>query len=89
VAQGQAHGSACPTPSSLLSFAVLCILHVQVWIWATALTYLIWRFKWRRDRRMAAEQFAQEQQQEEDLRQEWYSFAQSYGVKTPPPNSNS
>jgi hypothetical protein len=74
---------------SPLPFAVLHTLYVQVWIWATALTYLVWRFKWRRDRRMAAEQFAQEQQQEEELRQEWYSFAQSYGVKTPPPNSNS
>jgi hypothetical protein len=47
--------------------------------------YLVWRFKWRRDRRLAAEQFALEQQQEEELKQEWYSFAKSYGVKTPPP----
>jgi hypothetical protein len=61
---------------------------VQVWIWATALTYLVWRFKWRRDRRLAAEQFAHEQQQEAELKQEWIDFAKSYGVKTPQDNSN-
>jgi len=55
-----------------------------VWIWATALTYLVWRVKWRRDRRLAAEQLAHEQQQEEELKQEWYTFARSYGVKEPP-----
>lgn len=61
----------------------------QVWIWATALTYLVWRFKWRRDRRLAAEQFAHEQQQEQELQQEWHEFAKSYGVNTPRPGGTS
>lgn len=70
------------TSSRCCCFFGVCLL--QVWIWATALLYLVWRYKWRRDRRLAAEQFALEQQQEEELKQEWYSFARSYGVKTPP-----
>jgi hypothetical protein len=75
----------------LLRHAAVCclLLLLKVWIWATAAVYLVWRFKWRRDRRLAAEQFALEQQQEEELKQEWYSFARSYGVQTPPPPNSS
>jgi hypothetical protein len=58
---------------------------MQVWMWATALTYLAWRFQWRRDRRLAAEQYEREQEQELAAQQDWQAFAARYGVKPPQP----
>jgi hypothetical protein len=49
-----------------------------VWLWATALTYLVWRWKWRRDRKLAAEQFEKEQQMQQKLDNDWRQFAQQY-----------
>jgi hypothetical protein len=53
-------------------------------MWATALTYLAWRAQWRRERKLAAQQYAHEKQQEEAAQQGWRSFAARYGVKPPP-----
>lgn len=53
----------------------------QVWVWCTAVLYLVWRWQWRRDRRLAAEQFDQEQAAEEQLKQDWQNFAQQYKIQ--------
>lgn len=57
---------------------------VQVWMWCTALTYLAWRYRWRRDRRLAAQAYEHEQQQEQQAEEQWREFAATYAVKVPP-----
>jgi hypothetical protein len=38
----------------------------------------VWRWKWRRDRKLAAEQFEKEQQMQQQLDNDWQQFAQQY-----------
>jgi Flp pilus assembly protein TadB len=67
------------TAATYVSDVLLCcLLLLQVWLWATALIYLVWRCKWRRDRKAAAEQFEKEQQMQQQLDKDWQQFAQQY-----------
>ena len=47
-------------------------------MWTTALVYLVWRWQWRRERQLQAEQWQEKEAMEQQAAQEWQRFAEGY-----------
>lgn len=71
--------------SALLNAAAVT---VQVWIWSTALSYLIVRTTWRWEMHTAAKQQQKEQELEEQQLQEWQRFADKFSQPPQPRPGN-